>query len=80
MIEMSILENAIERGDIEASRMIVEHVAAIEASTGKPGFDAYNLAVINTNSEIKSHYGKYQIDLAAAMRNCKIKHSSVYEK
>ncbi|XP_031776860.1 putative ankyrin repeat protein RF_0381 [Nasonia vitripennis] len=76
MFESTVLEEAIRREDLEASKMIVEHVAAIEASTSKPVFGDYNLAVIDKNYELKGYYKKCQAELTL-MKNSKIQNTLV---
>lgn len=65
----AILDVAIQRRDMEACIMIIQHAAKVEARTNKPLFDYNYLAIIN--QDIKRHYEKCRAELTA-MRKTKI--------
>ncbi|OXU28914.1 hypothetical protein TSAR_006803 [Trichomalopsis sarcophagae] len=76
IFESTVLQEAIRREDLEASKIIVEYIAEIEATTSEPVFDDYNLAVIEENDELNDYYKNCQAELTV-MKNTKIENSLV---
>lgn len=67
----TILDLLIQEGESARCHMVIEYVTEVEAKTNKRLFDEHNLAVINGDTELKSHYDKCQDELTS-MKNCKI--------
>lgn len=74
--DKSIFATAIENGRVGLNKILIQHMAKTEARMNKPLIDAYNMGVINSNPESKTHYETCQAELTA-MKMRKISDTSI---